>query len=917
MMIFGERQGYEQRLRQIVLYSADALPEMVAAYLKEVAESGHEEVKKEVLKEFRALVDYLAKDYVDFALEVLIAKPKKRRTVFSDIYDDLYDPELGMDKYLLDCFPSSPIQGPFLYLLRQNEDEGLRLIQTLGNTAVARWREYLHPPYSSEYSLTPLPTPITLSSEVHNFWGDEQVYYWYRPNGNGSEVVKSALMALEVWMEEQIEAGTDPEELFEKVLTGSQCVAVLGICVGMGLAYPDKCLKAALPLVSSPRVWFMDVRRSAADMIPSFAWDPLGRDKPIYELQAERDKRPQRSRSVRFLSMPYLFLKDHSLRVSFEQALASFTEDLPFFYEEQRDDPEEVAALRKEMEDFQLCSDRKNYRGQETEAGIQIQFEAPEPIRERNEADLAPILEEQRWFSIDAWAQKTMKEGKAAEWLTLEQAVAEAREFQRPNDFAAVSEQESIRDDIRLQAIAGVAAAVLVTDFQWTQEQDLVGWCCNVLLAAARLSSYRHSTNSRRTIFPSNPKVSAGLGLGALIAHRVGGIEVRKLLLQLVADPQLQVLGAVFLGLYDAWTVDEVLCWNALSLSLSLGLLPRTFVPRGYEAARAGEEAQWAHEIIQRHMQNLQDDVLPDPPRIKRSKDVVFLWDSASRALGAFPLPALVEKASSKARLLQLAGDLMDWTINENRPAPDDPYGDHVHGPYEWNLFFLRWTASLARFLTLEEIQEYVFVPVRSSWPYAPQLTANLLYGYLEYHLAYIEPLTVEAQEGWREICAWVLDSPELAEEARGRYLDGDISDAVSRMLYVFYGAGFLKSEWPHAALFLDVAEKWVKVIGFHPSAFGNLLTMLEGPGWTFTPEPALEWLSHCVNLSADIQRFVTEHNNGDRTAQLLLRMWNSFEEQIRRNPDSLQKYSSLVDRLVAMGVPLAGILQQKLEQLG
>jgi hypothetical protein len=357
--------------------------------------------------------------------------------------------------------------------------------------------------------------------------------------------------------------------------------------------------------------------------------------------------------------------------------------------------------------------------------------------------------------------------------LTLEQAVAAAKEFQQPNDFAAFSEQESIPEGVRLQAIAGVAAAVLVADFRWTQEQGLVGWCRNILLAAARMSSHRHSTSSRHTIFPSDPKVSAGQGLGVLIAHGVGDIEVRKQLLQLVADPQLQVLGAVFRGLYDAWTVDEVLCWNALSLCLSLCILPRKFVPRGYEAGRVGEEARWAAEIIRQHVENLHEDALPDPPRINWSKDVVFLWHSASRALGALPFSILVEQALSKARLLQLTDDLMAWTVEENRPAPDDPYGDRVHRPYEWNLFFLRWAALLARSLPLEETRKRVFAPVQASWPYAPQLTANLLYGYLEYHLAYMEPLTPEAQDGWREICTWVLDSEELA---RGADLLGDRS---------------------------------------------------------------------------------------------------------------------------------------------
>jgi hypothetical protein len=74
------------------------------------------------------------------------------------------------------------------------------------NIVVEKWRErkqYLYP----DYSETPLPVVINLKSGPRMFWGDEQVYYWYRPNSNGPNVIISALTALELWMEKQVEEG--------------------------------------------------------------------------------------------------------------------------------------------------------------------------------------------------------------------------------------------------------------------------------------------------------------------------------------------------------------------------------------------------------------------------------------------------------------------------------------------------------------------------------------------------------------------------------------------------------------------------------------------------------------------------------------------------------------------------------------
>src|SRR5262249_25638840 len=143
-------------------------------------------------------------------------------------------------------------------------------------------------------------------------------------------------------------------------------------CLGIALAYPDKCLQGALPLVSSSIIWRMDMRRAATDMMRSFSIDPLGRHKHIYALQAERDKRPQRSRNVQSLAICYVLVAEESLRLVFEQALARFTEDLPFLYEEEQEDPEAIAYLREEMEDFQSLGDRANYQEQQDEDGRQI-----------------------------------------------------------------------------------------------------------------------------------------------------------------------------------------------------------------------------------------------------------------------------------------------------------------------------------------------------------------------------------------------------------------------------------------------------------------------------------------------------------------------------------------------------------------
>jgi hypothetical protein len=363
MMSYDEKRAFLSRLRKTIFQAADVLPEKVAAYLKEIAAHGSVHAIEEALATYRPLVDHLPKDYVDFALEMLVMNPEEdygtgdihhRASSLRFYYDDL-----GI-RERLDCSPPAHIQGPFLYLLGKNEHEGLRLVQSLADTAVAVWLQREQDLYYRSQRRTPLPISITLPTGTHEFWGDERVYYWYRSSLGGQEIVTSALMALEVWLEEQVSAGREPSALFEQILNGSTCIAVVGCCLSAAYAYPERCLQAALPLIHSSVVWRLDMYRVAQDRQPPVYWLP--NDYPlIYEARRERDQCPQRTFSLSLLAGHYLFA-DESLRISFEQALGQFSEHLPFLFKEEQEDPAAVTGIKEWTEQIQAMVNRTNYQ---------------------------------------------------------------------------------------------------------------------------------------------------------------------------------------------------------------------------------------------------------------------------------------------------------------------------------------------------------------------------------------------------------------------------------------------------------------------------------------------------------------------------------------------------------------------------
>ena len=80
MMSYEAQRAYQKRLRKAIFHSADVLPVQVAAYLKEIAAHGSVHAIEEALETYRPLVDHLAKDYVDFALEMLVINPEEQDT---------------------------------------------------------------------------------------------------------------------------------------------------------------------------------------------------------------------------------------------------------------------------------------------------------------------------------------------------------------------------------------------------------------------------------------------------------------------------------------------------------------------------------------------------------------------------------------------------------------------------------------------------------------------------------------------------------------------------------------------------------------------------------------------------------------------------------------------------------------------
>jgi hypothetical protein len=133
--------------------------------------------------------------------------------------------------------------------------------------------------------------------------------------------------------------------------------------------------------------------------------------------------------------------------------------------------------------------------------------------------------------------------------------------------------------------------------------------------------------------------------------------------------------------------------------------------------------------------------------------------------------------------LLQLSDDLVARTIADNLPVESKAYLQPDR-PYTWNPFIFNWVARLAKSLSVEETCHHILTPLRDNWSQVPQLMAELLDGYISHQIAYVEGPTAQALEIWKEICNWVLDSPEIARKASYDYLDRDTGEVLQLIVF-------------------------------------------------------------------------------------------------------------------------------------
>jgi hypothetical protein len=477
-----------------------------------------------------------------------------------------YDLEdLGIDQYHHAYFPPSPLHEPFGSLFRTAPDLARALVRDLANHAMEAWRQ-IHE-INKPFRGTPIPLDLDFPWGRQRFWGEWRVYNWFKGE-LAPQPLECAFLALSHWAHQELDAGHHVDEIIKDVIEGHECWAVLGIAVSLALETMHAS-ETVLPLATCQRLWHVDLARMAQENVGEIDLFGLNVNQRLSADKAAAlsylGGRKSRFREVRNLAVVFALHKDERLRERFKLALEAFPDQLPYFFEEERDSEGHMQSLRETAQIWAGWGNAEHYRASdlpEHPGRKIIEYQAPEPLTDTVKERLATNTRNLQDYSVMTWAMKSLAAGALEPSIDLTAALDHVRSRETPGLFDAIAKSELLA---RQSAISATAA--LVARFGGVSDND-TDWAWNAL---ARVEMMAEPEGSRAG---SHNPWHPGLHLVGALCHDLRQDEPREgsaeRLLRLALHPHSQVAASALIALLSLHDRDRCLTWIAAGLASDL-----------------------------------------------------------------------------------------------------------------------------------------------------------------------------------------------------------------------------------------------------------------------------------------------------------------------------------------------------------
>ncbi len=898
-----ELENLEDSIRELFLYSAGAVPTLVSKYLSE--KKSHPFQRNYGEKIFTTQVDfahYVPRPFVDYFLTVYIQHPKG---IADGSKPDLnyISKMLGVEDFH-NYLPASPIQPPFLNLLNHHEQEGLRLIKRVCNHSISVWRWlYSENDFDSD-KRNPIPVLIEFPWATQKFWGDKDVYLWFRGVG-GSSILRSALMALEYWAFEQVENGRSIDEFIQTIVEKNECVAVLGLIVSLCMAFPSSSIKCALPIITCPHVIFWDInrkKREDSDIVPANLNGNWNVHQEILDGIQRLNEKCHRKENIASLFRVFIKHSDTNIVKQFKFAVEKFDENLPFEFEEQKENQLYTDYLRSSMKKTTDSANPENLEV-ETQPTGEVTLKSNPTLPKTTENAIAI-----KCTLLISWAQRSLENNIIDEDFTIEGSIDEANllyELDLFNQPLSGHETYSYLQKLALVKIASVVSKYYDKD-DWKAK---LSWCFEIFQQATALQVAADSNLVSVLDYLGNIQLAAAEGYSHLIRRELNAYESMRGVLILASYRNEKVNYGIATSAQLYATKSPLFYTVLIDLLMRQCIATEEVYSKIYSRGPSVELVNFNIDLFNRAIDIHGNGTWPTIPTISNMRiDKSFI-----PIVECLDVNIYFSDPILRNQILILTKELVELAI---APSAISDKQFFPRWENDWRSKVFRWCGNISNFLTAEEVRGCTWNQISNVNNENSIVALGSFAPAFMFH-SIVQPESLEEQKLaiWSEIAEKIFEIYENRNSIpyeKLRY----VHNSAASILFCEAGSVsplncIIDESWPHIQQFTDIIEKAVKKFGTNHELYGLVLRFFQKGGLEMFPEPGLQWLEYIFTRKKHDQKFWNTH--GFETVQVIKLIYDCKETNFKGKHQ--RKILKLMDFLIDSGVQRAELTRMELDK--
>lgn len=865
----------EERLREVLVATAGSSPRTMQRYLDRVTvDEGMREARGRLIESPGRIPAQLPREWAEMCARQFVPRRRRARR------DGLLGGELfSFHEYQRAGLrgesrlsPASPLRAGFDQLFEADPDAALRLFHRLERRASTFWRWFV----KCHDRRRPRPLTIDLGARRVILWGDDPVYRWSR-GILGSEVLGSAYLALDDWLEREVAGGRPVGELIDLVLRNHGLVASVAPLIailGENINQPGV-IDHAGPFLAVPRLWEFDVRRHMDDLGTAHRIGCFSPHNVHFQARESNHQRHKKRTPLHHaLLLPFRLMSSPEPRIAFDAARAAWTHaDLADFTDELESEAL-IAERTAQIERYTSDGDPERIVFEEAEQGIKVSIAPPK----KDAADVAALDAANRLVSeamaLANWVRATREQDQLAPEFSLDAAMARA---------AALSTALNAPDNPHLdfaRRIGGAAivgtAAIAVRYLNPADIEVQRSWIENWLYFAARAGE-REEYDDAALLF-DDFQVLAAWGIAALASRTPDNPDLDALAAALATHRLDGIAQATLEGLNWQMRPDFVRALHIAALDTCVADYGWWWRGERHKVHAERRRAQSRARAASRALKRPQVRAPLAPPQ---PDDWRLIWT------GKWPFPLRLCRIPAKRQLschraLKLV-EVIDWhALTEgDRYAP--LFGDYLRKllawtrayseesdrhdrqfPYEWGHGLAK---ALGRFaMALGEDGHWQALRTFEYHNRAEELVGDYLDGVVTTLVVRGEAPNAAFWAAWQPAATWLIE--HAVPKCRDSY--DQLSQGVRAAGLVGPYMTPLPHGWPHLELVLEAVGRWVSATAHLPAGAYATLEIVERMNSDQRARWFLPWLTLWTEQHGSSESFWSYNGLGNKAAALL-----------------------------------------------